>query len=184
MRGQAPRGAGKALVEAYVAADRLLGALEPGSGPCRLWPYGKSDQGYGKVAGFHTMYVHRLTLEAHVGPAYVGVCEISGKLEWKKHAAHSCRNRHCNSVQHLSWKTVAENQADRLRDGTDNQGEKHGASKLTEADVLEIRKRYATGRITQRALAEEYGVTQSVISEIVNRKIWTHLPNYEMRKTW
>ena len=171
---QAPRGAGKALIAEYIAEDASLGEYMPGSGECRLWPYGKGN-GYGRVEGFHTRLVHRLTLQAYAGHPYVGECKISGELTLKDHAAHSCKNRHCNAVQHLSWKTAAENQADRDRDGTDNKGEKNGISKLTDTKVIEIRARYSTGRITQQGLAEEYGVDQSLISEVVNRKKWAHI---------
>ena len=173
-RAQAPQGAGKALLAEYLAADAELGVLEPGSGECRLWPYDQST-GYGHVKGFRTKYVHRLILEAHAGQPYVGICEITGKLALKDHAAHSCENKHCCAVAHLSWKTAAENNADKLRDGTDNRGEKSVLSKLTESDVLEIRARYATGLISQRGLAEEYGLAQSQISRIVNRERWAHI---------
>ena len=156
-RAQAPQGAGKALLAEYLAADAELGVLEPGSGECRLWPYGQST-GYGHVKGFRTKYVHRLILEAHAGQPYVGICEITGKLALKDHAAHSCENKHCCAV-----------------DGTDNRGEKSVLSKLTESDVLEIRARYATGLISQRGLAEEYGLAQSQISRIVNRERWAHI---------
>lgn len=179
MSARAPQGAAKALVKAYMASDRLLGALEEGAGPCRLWPYSKTAKGYGHVYGFHSRRVHRLILEAHVGPPYMGICKISGKLALKDNAAHSCKNKHCSAVAHLSWKTGAENQADRLRDGTDARGEKHVLSKLTDTAVLDIRARYATGRITQLGLAEEYGVSFSLISQIVRRKKWAHLQNHQ-----
>lgn len=57
----------------------------------------------------------------------------------------------------------------------DMHGETNKTSKLTEADVLEIRRRYAAGGIYQRQLAEEYGVEQSNIGFIVRRKTWTHI---------
>lgn len=39
----------------------------------------------------------------------------------------------------------------------------------------EIRARYATGGITQTALAAEYGVSKTAISAIVNRLNWKHI---------
>jgi len=53
-------------------------------------------------------------------------------------------------------------------------GSKNPASKLTEEKVLEIRKRYAEGGVSQTQLAKEYGVAQGVISGIVLRKTWRH----------
>lgn len=58
--------------------------------------------------------------------------------------------------------------------GREAQGASHGMSKLTEQQVLEIRGRYEQG-VRQRSLAEEFGVSQGAISNIVNRKTWTHI---------
>lgn len=40
-------------------------------------------------------------------------------------------------------------------------------AKITDADAVDIRKRYSQGGITQRELASEYGVTQTLVSAIV-----------------
>jgi DNA-binding MarR family transcriptional regulator len=55
-------------------------------------------------------------------------------------------------------------------------GEKAPWSKLTEAQVTEIRQRYAAGGISQSALAREYGLNQPTVGEIVRREIWKHIP--------
>ncbi len=47
----------------------------------------------------------------------------------------------------------------------------HHSAKLTTAQVKEIRRRYANGEI-QMDLADEYGVTQAAISNIVRAKSW------------
>lgn len=44
--------------------------------------------------------------------------------------------------------------------------------KIDYQDVLEIRRFYSRGVITQTKLALYYGVDQSVISRIINNKIW------------
>lgn len=54
-------------------------------------------------------------------------------------------------------------------------GEKSSQSKLTEAQVREIRQRYAAGGITQHQLAEMYGIAQSRVREIICRKAWKHV---------
>jgi hypothetical protein len=68
----------------------------------------------------------------------------------------------------LAWETRIQNAADRLRDGTNIAGERHPDAKLTDAQVAEIRTRYASGDVLQRELAAEYGVLQNHISRIVN----------------
>jgi len=48
-------------------------------------------------------------------------------------------------------------------------------SKLTDAQVLTIRQRYACGDVRQQDLAQEYSVSKSVIGGIVRGEIWRHL---------
>jgi len=57
-------------------------------------------------------------------------------------------------------------------------GDKVGTAKLNEDAVRDIRKRLAGKRGTRetgRALAAEYGVTASTISDIRVRKVWRHI---------
>ncbi len=57
-------------------------------------------------------------------------------------------------------------------------------SKLTEADVLEIRAlrgnvkwhRKSDPAISLKALAARFNVSTTVISHVANRKSWTHIP--------
>jgi DNA-binding XRE family transcriptional regulator len=46
---------------------------------------------------------------------------------------------------------------------------------LKKNQVIEIRKRYNRGGITQKELAKQYGIRDSTISEIVNFKRWKHI---------
>lgn len=85
---------------------------------------------------------------------------------------HKCRSRHCCNPEHLETGTIAENIADRIRDGTSNRGERCGTAKLTSAQVLDIRARAGE---RQANLAEEFGVSQVTISAIILRRIWKHI---------
>jgi len=81
-----------------------------------------------------------------------------------------------NFVSNLEWATNKENIHHAVNAGLqDNKGEKHGQSKLGESQVLEIRRIYSTGEISQRALAKIFDVHQVHIGDIVNRKKWTHI---------
>lgn len=53
-------------------------------------------------------------------------------------------------------------------------GERNPRAKLRATDVLVIRQRVAGGE-TRRAVAADYGVTDVMVSNIVNRKAWTHV---------
>jgi predicted transcriptional regulator len=55
-------------------------------------------------------------------------------------------------------------------------GEGHPSARLTAADVITMRQRYADGGVTQRELSSEYGVTQAHVDKIIRRKKWPYLP--------
>ena len=78
-----------------------------------------------------------------------------------------------NRIKNLEWCTQSENMihAYRTKLQISQKGEKHGRSKLTKKQVLEIRK----SKLTQCKLSEIYGVTQCLINIIINRKIWKHI---------
>ncbi|MBE6926887.1 MAG: HNH endonuclease [Ruminococcaceae bacterium] len=114
----------------------------------------------------HVEPVHKLILEAFSGPRPLNyVC------------------RHLNGVatdnrlENICWGTQKENAQDAIRHGTAvclRVGERHIRAKLTEKDIMQIKKLYADG-LTQKQIAELYPVTQRHISDIVNLKTWTHL---------
>lgn len=47
---------------------------------------------------------------------------------------------------------------------------------FTDEMVNEMRKLYADGVMSQRALADKFRTTQATIMRIVKGKTWTHLP--------
>ena len=54
-------------------------------------------------------------------------------------------------------------------------GSNSNASKLSEKDVLKIRDDYTKKKYNQQKLSEIFGVSQNMISQIINRKYWTHI---------
>lgn len=50
----------------------------------------------------------------------------------------------------------------------------HSRAKITEEDVVVIRKKYRDG-ISQAALCREYHLTRGTMSELVNNKTWKHV---------
>ena len=109
-------------------------------------------------------YVHHIVCETYNGPRQEGqVC---------RHLDGDPSNNHRSNLQ---WGTQKENLEDRKRHGTMLWGDKVGTSKLTEKDVLDIRKRRKEGH-SMKDLAEEFGVEPNTISRITTGKRWSHIP--------
>lgn len=106
------------------------------------------------------MKVHRLVLFAFVGAP-----------PEKHECCHNDGNPKNNHLSNLRWDTAAANQADRVKHGTSNRGERCAAAKLTTEQVIAIR---ADSRL-QRIIAAEYGVRESAISRIKAGKRWAHV---------
>lgn len=86
-------------------------------------------------------------------------------------------NRRCVRPDHLFLGTQSANLFDQGRKGRNimqtkpwlhpgNAGEKNGNAKLTDNQVIDIKKLYNDG-MTQQSIASQYSVTQSYISKIV-----------------
>jgi HNH endonuclease len=90
---------------------------------------------------------------------------------------HKCDNPLCVRFSHLFEGTQAANVKDRDDKGRANplKGSQNGHARLNTKQVVEIRKRYALGGITQRQLAKEYGAYQPAIWKIVTRRTWKHV---------
>ena len=123
---------------------------------CLMWPFYRL-RGYGSFGYLGKQYyAHRF------------MCELThGAPPTPQHqAAHSCGNGHlgCVNPRHLSWKTKSQNQLDCREHGT--QAKHYGGNKgrLTREQAEEIRQ--MKGEKTQVEIAEQYGVSESTVSDI------------------
>jgi hypothetical protein len=87
---------------------------------------------------------------------------------------HKCDNPICVRPDHLETGTYQDNSDDMVVRGRSARGEKAGRVKLTDTQVLEIRAKRPT--TTLMSLAKEYGVARSTINNVVQGRIWKHLP--------
>lgn len=109
--------------------------------------------------------VHRLVLEAFVGPCPPGM-----------ETRHLNGKRSQNNKGNLEWGTKSENGFDRLRHGTHvfTRGEKSGTAKLTARKVKSIRARRKRGEKYQ-AIADHFNISIVQAYRIANNQSWAHL---------
>jgi hypothetical protein len=127
-------------------------------------------RGYGRVnVGGVIRLAHRVAYCKHHG---LHLEDIEGMV-----VRHKCDNPPCVNPEHLELGTQAQNLADMSERGRAPRGTRNGHAKLTEQDVLAIRRAYVPHSRTAggQALADRYGVCNQTIHEILSRKIWTHL---------
>jgi hypothetical protein len=55
-------------------------------------------------------------------------------------------------------------------------GEKSPTAKMTDAKVILLRKEWSSGGRMLKDLATEFGISSATASEIVNGKLWKHIP--------
>jgi hypothetical protein len=108
--------------------------------------------------------VHNLVLYAFVGPRPESF-----------QTNHIDGNKTNNVLENLEWVTRRENILHAFTMGLIGAGEKSHLSKLTEAQVLEIRAMDAQG-VRRHDLALLFGVQYVTIYDIVKRRHWRHLP--------
>ena len=123
-----------------------------------------TNRGYGRVSISSirkNISVHRLVAEAYLDKP--DGCDIVEHLDG---------NKLNNHVSNLKWSTQSENIKRAHKHGVmmDNRGEKHPNSKLSDMDVDTIVYLYVTLQWPQHKIAKEFGVDQSNISLILNKK--------------
>ncbi len=100
-----------------------------------------------------------------------------GKIPAGLGVLHECDNPRCVNPDHLWLGTSQQNvkDMDEKRRRRAPKGISHWQHKLDDEKVREIRKLYSTGKFSQRALANRYGVIQQLVSLVVRREGWRHV---------
>jgi hypothetical protein len=151
----------------------------PDLGSCWTWEASIDPSGYGRFGvKKQVRKSHRVAWEIAHGPIPDGL-----------HVLHKCDNPACVRVDHLFLGTNRDNTLDKIRKGRQPtgdrhwkrarpelglRGEKHAMAKLTEAQVIEIRRLHSAG-LNQRELGERFRVSRSTIHLVVSRKLWRHI---------
>lgn len=148
-----------------------------GEDECWNWTAYKGPKGYGQFGVGHTLHTaHRVAWafwhDREIPPAEICVC-------------HKCDNPSCCNPSHMFLGTKADNNSDMRRKGRgqhkhleqwqQEKGSKHRAARLTEEQVLAIRKEMATMNYSLGYMSGKYGVKPVTICAIIYGRIWKHV---------
>lgn len=105
-------------------------------------------------------YVHRLVLEAFLGPCPSGM-----------NASHLDGDRLNNRAENLAWESHSDNCARKQLHGTHQAGAASPRAKLCWAEVESIRDLAGAG-VSTASLALKYSVSRGTISRVVSARAW------------
>ena len=108
-----------------------------------------------------TYYVSYLVLTAHVGP----------RPSTHHVAAHLNGVELDDRLANLRWMTYTELAARRIKDRRTAKGSQHGRAKLTESEVVEIKRRLMSGD-SPGEIAPDYAVARRLIAHIKSGGNW------------
>lgn len=111
-----------------------------------------------------TRYVHRLVCEAYHGPCPDGM-----------ECRHFNGRRNDNRPINLAWADKLTNEADKLLHGTNPIGTRNPQAKITDAIVLDARRRARAGEAIAD-IAKGFEVNRATLADAVMGRKWRHLP--------
>ena len=137
---------------------------------CWIW---MGTMGSGINNKYGTFVLKKKRFSAHRASFYV----FKGEIPIGLLVCHVCDVPACVNPNHLFLGTHKENTWDMIKKGrrvqSTMQGEKHGCSKLTSKQFLEIRS--LKGKYTEIEIANMFGVSKPLISLIQRRLAWKHI---------
>ena len=152
--------------------DRFWGHVDiQGPDDCWGWQLTATDHGYGLFAAGGTL--HRTSRFSYEHGEGLNSKTITNGLR----IATSCRNKLCCNPKHMKLNSQQE-VFDKMRAaGQISVGSNCKQSKLTEADIIDIRARYTPRSLTDAytPIGVDYGVSPGCIRDIIIRKTWRHV---------
>jgi len=141
--------------------QRFLSHVSKQASGCWIWTGAKLCNGYGRVrdANMKPLLAHRASYEHYVGSIPAG-----------KYVCHKCDTPSCVNPVHLFVGTPTENQQDAKQKGR----AKKATFKLDKSKV-EIIKNLLNEGVSQSKIANQFCISQSMVSNINTQKGWANV---------
>jgi hypothetical protein len=138
--------------------------------PQRIMRPAPTSCGYLRLSLFRegkdfSRHLHFLVLLSFIGP----------RPNKDYQCCHNDGNRKNNFLINLRYDTRKNNEDDKLIHNTLTIGEHNGCSKLTENQIIEIRKIKQEINLSNKAIASIFNVCRENIGMIVRRQTWKHI---------
>lgn len=131
---------------------------------CWEWKF-RLSVGYGEMrCARYSVKAHRVSWILHNGEIPDGLL-----------VCHSCNNKKCVNPNHLYLGTALQNRGDADEDGLTPKGSRMPRAKLTEESAWRIRQLNASGQVTYIQLAVMFGVSKSVVADVIKFRTWKHV---------
>ncbi len=144
-----------------------------GVNQCWLWNRFTTPKGYGRF--IISISWKKYNLYAHI---VAWIIHNQRDVPLGMNILHSCiATRNCCNPRHLRIGTDQENVDDMVNQGRARKakGQGHAMAKLTEKEVIKIRKLHSSGKYSVCELAQMFGIVYTCVWKIVRRKTWTHI---------
>lgn len=140
--------------------------IRPELGACWVWTDHSDPKGYGRFGsgvGKQNVFAHRFSF----------ALTHAVTLTPEQKICHRCDNPPCVRPDHLFEGTQADNLADMRAKGRHG-GTRRSDTKLTEADVREIRRLFTAGAV-RTEIARRFGINVGTMYKIAKRQMWRHV---------
>ena len=130
---------------------------------CWHWIGAKDNNGYGRIGiNGHNRKAHRVLFEMLNGPISTDLC-----------VCHTCDNPSCVNPSHLFIGTRKDNAQDSKRKGrySSRAGINNGRAKLTEQDVITIRK----SPLSNKMVGDQFGLNRKYVYAVRVGLRWGHI---------